>query len=65
MKRSIRAFVRSRAGQRCEYCHLHESNLPFYLSISSTSLRENTMAAIIRKTLRGRAMNAISRNPAI
>jgi hypothetical protein len=28
MKASIRALVRSRAGQRCEYCRLHEEDLP-------------------------------------
>ena len=34
MKRSVRRFVRLRAGQRCEYCRLHESDqplLPFHL----------------------------------
>ena len=30
MKRSLRALVRSRAGQRCEYCCLHESDLALY-----------------------------------
>jgi HNH endonuclease len=28
MKASTRALVRSRAGRRCEYCRLHESDLP-------------------------------------
>jgi hypothetical protein len=28
MKRSLRALVRARAGRRCEYCRLHESDLP-------------------------------------
>jgi hypothetical protein len=28
MKRSVRSFVRRRAGQRCEYCRLHESDQP-------------------------------------
>ena len=28
MKRSVRALVRSRAGERCEYCRLHESDQP-------------------------------------
>jgi len=28
MKRSVRRFVRRRAGQRCEYCRLHESDQP-------------------------------------
>jgi hypothetical protein len=28
MKRSVRRFVRLRAGQRCEYCRLHESDQP-------------------------------------
>jgi hypothetical protein len=34
MKRSVRRFVRLRAGQRCEYCRLHETDqplLPFHL----------------------------------
>ena len=30
MKRSIRALVRSRAAHRCEYCRLHESDLPLF-----------------------------------
>jgi len=30
MKKSIRALVRMRAGQRCEYCRLHEDDLPLY-----------------------------------
>ena len=30
MKGSVRAQIRSRAGRRCEYCRLHESNLPLY-----------------------------------
>jgi hypothetical protein len=30
MKASIRALVRLRAGQRCEYCHLHEQDEPLY-----------------------------------
>ena len=30
MKASTRALVRSRAGQRCEYCRLHEHDLPLY-----------------------------------
>jgi len=30
MKALLRALVRSRAGQRCEYCRLHESDLPFF-----------------------------------
>jgi hypothetical protein len=28
MKQSVRSFVRRRAGQRCEYCRLHESDQP-------------------------------------
>jgi len=28
MKRSVRALVRRRAGERCEYCRLHESDYP-------------------------------------
>ena len=28
MKRSVRTFVRLRAGKRCEYCRLHESDYP-------------------------------------
>jgi hypothetical protein len=28
MKRSTRKLVRARAGRRCEYCRLHESDLP-------------------------------------
>ncbi len=28
MKASTRALVRSRAARRCEYCRLHESDLP-------------------------------------
>ena len=28
MKRAVRRFVRLRAGQRCEYCRLHESDQP-------------------------------------
>ena len=28
MKSSVRKFVRRRAGQRCEYCRLHESDQP-------------------------------------
>jgi hypothetical protein len=28
MKRSTRLFVRQRAGDRCEYCQLHESDRP-------------------------------------
>jgi hypothetical protein len=34
MRRPVRRFVRHRAGQRCEYCRLHESDqplLPFHL----------------------------------
>jgi hypothetical protein len=30
MKGSIRALVRARAGRRCEYCRLHEADLPLY-----------------------------------
>jgi hypothetical protein len=30
MKASLRALVRARAGRRCEYCRLHESDLPLY-----------------------------------
>jgi hypothetical protein len=30
MKASIRALVRSRAGNRCEYCRLHERDLPLF-----------------------------------
>jgi hypothetical protein len=30
MKASLRAAVRSRAGRRCEYCRLHERDLPLY-----------------------------------
>jgi hypothetical protein len=30
MKASVRALVRSRAGQRCEYCRLHERDLPLF-----------------------------------
>jgi hypothetical protein len=30
MKASIRALVRARAGQRCEYCRLHEDDLPLF-----------------------------------
>ena len=30
MKASIRALVRSRARNRCEYCRLHESDEPLY-----------------------------------
>lgn len=30
MKRSMRAFVRSRASRRCEYCQLHELDLPLF-----------------------------------
>jgi hypothetical protein len=26
MQAALRAFVRERAGQRCEYCHLHEED---------------------------------------
>jgi hypothetical protein len=28
MKRSLRQFVRERAGHRCEYCHLPDSAVP-------------------------------------
>ncbi len=28
MRAATRARVRSRAGQRCEYCRLHEDDLP-------------------------------------
>jgi hypothetical protein len=28
MRRSVRRLVRLRAGQRCEYCQLHESDQP-------------------------------------
>jgi hypothetical protein len=28
MKRAVRDFVRRRAGHRCEYCQLHESDQP-------------------------------------
>src|SRR5262249_46343434 len=28
MKRAVRRFVRRRAGYRCEYCRLHESDQP-------------------------------------
>ena len=28
MKRSVRRFVRARAGRCCEYCRLHESDQP-------------------------------------
>jgi len=30
MKATFRALVRSRAGQRCEYCRLHERDLPSF-----------------------------------
>ena len=30
MKASTRTLVRSRAGQRCEYCRLHEDDLPLF-----------------------------------
>lgn len=30
MKASTRALVRSRAARRCEYCRLHEDDLPLY-----------------------------------
>jgi len=30
MKRSLLAMARARAGQRCEYCRLHESDLPLF-----------------------------------
>jgi hypothetical protein len=30
LKASTRTFVRSRAGQRCEYCRLHERDLPLF-----------------------------------
>jgi 5-methylcytosine-specific restriction endonuclease McrA len=30
MKPFLRALVRSRAGGRCEYCRLHEADLPLY-----------------------------------
>ncbi len=30
MKASTRAPVRSRAGRRCEYCRLHEDDLPLF-----------------------------------
>jgi hypothetical protein len=30
MKASIRALVRSRARRRCEYCRLHEDDLPAF-----------------------------------
>jgi hypothetical protein len=30
MKASVRALVRSRAGRRCEYCRLHEDDLPLF-----------------------------------
>jgi hypothetical protein len=29
MRRGIRSVVRARARQRCEYCRLHEDDLPF------------------------------------
>ncbi len=30
MKRSVRVQVRARAGRRCEYCQLHESDWPLF-----------------------------------
>jgi HNH endonuclease len=30
VKAYLRALVRSRAGQRCEYCRLHEYDLPLF-----------------------------------
>lgn len=30
MKRSIRRLVRARAARRCEYCQLHEDDLPLF-----------------------------------
>jgi hypothetical protein len=30
MKASTRALVRSRAARRCEYCRLHEDDLPLF-----------------------------------
>lgn len=30
MKRSVRSFVRVRAGHRCEYCRLRESDQPLF-----------------------------------
>ena len=30
MKASTRALARSRAARRCEYCRLHESDLPLF-----------------------------------
>ena len=29
MDAALRAFVRARAGRRCEYCHLHEDDADF------------------------------------
>jgi hypothetical protein len=29
MNESTREFVRQRAGDRCEYCHIHQRELPF------------------------------------
>jgi hypothetical protein len=30
MKKSTRSRIRSRAGRRCEYCRLHEADVPIY-----------------------------------
>lgn len=30
MKASTRALVRARAARRCEYCRLHEDDLPLF-----------------------------------
>jgi len=31
MNAALRAFVRERAGRRCEYCRLHEDDADFFV----------------------------------
>jgi hypothetical protein len=41
MKRSTRLFVRERAGHRCEYCRLHESDRPLSFHVEHIVARKH------------------------
>ncbi len=42
MKRSLRQFVRERAGQRCEYCHLPDNAAPAAFHVEHVIARQHS-----------------------